>query len=185
VLRRIQVPDVGSCHAGISATIRGRRRDLWQLNHRLKYQGLRFFRFCRFHTKIERESKAYESIGFRNCKLFQPLIAARWEAIPWSKRDQEEPLPPAERFSVDNNWRCNMFKSLDIQKDMEVVGLDGKHVGTVDHLETADRIILSKDDPKAGGRHHLISIEWVDYVDQKVHLNKPSMKATKEWQVAA
>ena len=27
-----------------------------------------------------------------------------------------------------------MFKSLDIQKDMEVVGLDGDHVGTVDHL---------------------------------------------------
>ena len=74
-----------------------------------------------------------------------------------------------------------MFKSLDIQKDMEVVGLDC----TVDHLETPDSIILSTDDPKAGGRHHLISIEWVDYVDQKVHLNKPSMKATKEWQVAA
>jgi hypothetical protein len=43
--------------------------------------------------------------------------------------------------------RCNnMFKSLDIQKDIKVVGLDGKHVGAVDHLETADRIILSKDD---------------------------------------
>ena len=56
-----------------------------------------------------------------------------------------------------------MFKSLDIQKDMEVVGLDGNHVGTVDHLEAADRIILSKDDPKAGG---LISIDWVAYVDQ-------------------
>jgi hypothetical protein len=63
-----------------------------------------------------------------------------------------------------------MFKSLDIQKEMEVVGLDGKHVGTVDHLETADRIILSKNDPKAAGRHHLISIDWVDYVDQKVGL---------------
>jgi hypothetical protein len=61
-----------------------------------------------------------------------------------------------------------MFKSLDIQKDMEVVGLDGNHVGTVDHLEAADRIILSKDDPKAGGRQHLISIDWVAYVDQKV-----------------
>src|SRR6516162_7493297 len=35
---------------------------------------------------------------------------------------------------------------------MEVVGLDGNHVGIVDHLETADRIILSKDDPKAGRR---------------------------------
>ena len=50
---------------------------------------------------------------------------------------------------------------------MEVVGMDGKHVGTVHHLETADRIILSKDDPKAAGRQHLISIHWVDYVDQK------------------
>ena len=78
-----------------------------------------------------------------------------------------------------------MFKSLDIQKNMEVVGLDGKHVGTIDHLETADRIILSKDDPKAGGRQHLISMDWVDYVDQKVHLNKPSTKATSEWQAAA
>jgi hypothetical protein len=52
-------------------------------------------------------------------------------------------------------------------------------------LETADRIILSKDDPKAGGRQHLISIDWVDYVDQQVHLNKPATKATSEWQAAA
>ena len=78
-----------------------------------------------------------------------------------------------------------MFKSLDIQKHMEIVGSDGKHVGTVDHLEVADRIILSKDDPKAGGQHHLISIDWVGYVDQKVHLNKTSAKAMSEWQVAA
>ena len=78
-----------------------------------------------------------------------------------------------------------MFKSLDIQKNMGVVDLDGKHVGTVDHLETADRIILSKDDPNAGGKRHLISIDWVDYVDQKVHLNKPSTKTTSEWQTAA
>jgi hypothetical protein len=78
-----------------------------------------------------------------------------------------------------------MFKSLDIQKDMEVVGLDGDHVGTVDHLEAADRIILSKDDPKAGGRQHLISIDWVAYVDQKVHLKKSSASATSQWEAAA
>ena len=77
-----------------------------------------------------------------------------------------------------------MFKSLDIQKDMEVVGLDGSHVGTVDHLEAADRIILSKNDPKAGGRQ-LISIDWVAYVDQKVHLKRSSAKATSQWQAAA
>src|SRR6516165_2329602 len=35
-------------------------------------------------------------------------------------------------------------KILDIQKGMEVVGLDSKHVGTVDRLETADRIVLAR-----------------------------------------
>ena len=28
-----------------------------------------------------------------------------------------------------------MFKSLDIHEHMEVVGSDGKHVGTVDHVQ--------------------------------------------------
>jgi hypothetical protein len=78
-----------------------------------------------------------------------------------------------------------MFKSLDIQEHMEVVGSDDKHVGTVDHKEGIDRIVLTNDDPKAAGQRHLISIDWVDYVDCKVHLNKPSQKAISEWQAAA
>jgi hypothetical protein len=86
---------------------------------------------------------------------------------------------------VGGQHSFSMFKSLDVQDHMEVVGSDGEHVGTVDHKETADRIILTKDDPKAGGRPHLISIKWVDYVDDRVHLNKPSIKAMAEWQVAA
>jgi hypothetical protein len=81
--------------------------------------------------------------------------------------------------------RFSMFKTLDIQKDMEVVGSDGKHVGIIDHLEAADSIMLSKDDPKAGGKPHLISVDWVDYVDSKIHLNKPSKRVVSEWQVAA
>ena len=51
-----------------------------------------------------------------------------------------------------------MFKSLDIQEHMEVVGSDEKHVGTVDRLEGAERIVLTNDDPKAGGQHHLDQI---------------------------
>ncbi len=78
-----------------------------------------------------------------------------------------------------------MFKSLDIQDQMEVVGSDGKHVGTVDHKEGGERIILGKNDPKSGGHEHLISIDWVEYVDNKVHLNKPSRIAMKQWQEAA
>jgi hypothetical protein len=79
-----------------------------------------------------------------------------------------------------------MFKSLDIQEHMEVVGSDDKHVGTVDHvLEGAEEILLMKDDPKSGGLHHVISMDWVDFVDQRVHLNKPSKAAMSEWQAAA
>jgi hypothetical protein len=33
--------------------------------------------------------------------------------------------------------------ALNIQEHMEVVGSDGKHVGTVDHTESADRIVLT------------------------------------------
>jgi hypothetical protein len=77
-----------------------------------------------------------------------------------------------------------MFKSLDIQERMEVVGSDGKRVGTVDHLEGPERILLAENDSKGGGQQHLISIDWVDYVDQKVHLNKPSKRAMAEWQPA-
>jgi hypothetical protein len=75
-------------------------------------------------------------------------------------------------------------EALGIQEHMEVVGSDGRHVGTVDHTE-ASELILTGDDPKAGGKPHLISVDWVDYVDSKVHLNKPSKKAVSEWQIAA
>ena len=77
------------------------------------------------------------------------------------------------------------FKSLDVQDHMEVVGSDGEHVGTVDHKESAEQIILTEDDPNAGGLPHLISLKWVDYVDAKIHLNKSSKKAMVEWRVAA
>jgi hypothetical protein len=86
-------------------------------------------------------------------------------------------------------WHVPLEKNTDvtliIQDHMEVVGSDGEHVGTVDHTENADRIVLTGDDPKPGGTPHLISAEWVDYVDSKVHLNKPSVKADLEWQISA
>ena len=78
-----------------------------------------------------------------------------------------------------------MFKSLDIQKDMEVVGLDGNHVGTVDHLEARRPHPIEQGQSEKGGREHLISIDWVAYVDQKVHLKKSSADATWSWQAAA
>jgi hypothetical protein len=92
----------------------------------------------------------------------------------------------AQNFHQERS--SGMFKMLDIQKRMEVVGSDGDHVGIVvgivEHKES-NCLVLSGDDPKAGGRPHLIWADWVDYVDNKIHLNKPSKRAVSEWQVAA
>ena len=81
--------------------------------------------------------------------------------------------------------RRHIVAAPDIQENMEVVGSDGQHVGRVDHKETANQIVLTGDDPKAGGKPHIISANWVDFVDRKVHLNKPADEAVSEWQAAA
>jgi hypothetical protein len=78
-----------------------------------------------------------------------------------------------------------MDKAQDIKEHMEVIAADGQHVGTVDHLEGSDKIKLAKNDPKAGGKHHLIPVSWVDHVDSHVHLTKSSQDVVKQWQTAA
>lgn len=66
-----------------------------------------------------------------------------------------------------------------IREHMEVIGSDGAHVGTVDHLEGTDRIKLTKDD-SADGEHHFIPTAWVDHVDAHVHLNRPADQVISE-----
>jgi len=78
-----------------------------------------------------------------------------------------------------------MAQTQNIKEHMEVIGSDGEHVGVVDHLEGQDKIKLTKTDAKAGGKHHLIPVSWVDHVDAHVHLNKSSQDVVKQWQTAA
>jgi hypothetical protein len=61
-----------------------------------------------------------------------------------------------------------------IKEHMEVIGADGVHVGTVDHV-TGDRIKLTKADSGIGrheGHHHFISTGLVAEVEgDKVRLS--------------
>ncbi|URW75492.1 DUF2171 domain-containing protein [Sphingomonas donggukensis] len=61
-----------------------------------------------------------------------------------------------------------------IREHMEVIGADGVHVGTVDHVE-GDRIKLTKKDSGEGshkGHHHFISLGLVaDVEGDKVRLS--------------
>lgn len=69
-----------------------------------------------------------------------------------------------------------------IAEHMEIVGSDGGHVGTVDHLD-GQRIKLTRTDPAAGGEHHYIHVDSIASVDEKVHLNRTAEQAKDEWGV--
>jgi hypothetical protein len=74
-----------------------------------------------------------------------------------------------------------MVHAVSIAPHMEVVGSDGVHVGTVDHMEGADQVKLAKNDKDAGGEHHFIPLAWVDRVDAKVHLKQSGAEARARW----
>ncbi len=77
-----------------------------------------------------------------------------------------------------------MANAQNIKEHMEVLGSDGQHVGTVDHLEGADKIKLAKSDSK-DGQHHFIPLTLVDHVDAHVHLNKSAKDVIAQWKTAA
>lgn len=83
-----------------------------------------------------------------------------------------------------SNWRIErqgQRNSLTaVTEHMDVVGSDGSHVGTVDKVR-GDRIVLTKSDQDAGGRHHSIPSRWIDTVDDKVTLRKTADEAQSEW----
>ena len=54
-----------------------------------------------------------------------------------------------------------MIDASKIQDLMEVVGSDGKHVGTVDNVG----IKLTKNDPNAHDQHHYLKLESVHSID--------------------
>ncbi|MHA6723416.1 DUF2171 domain-containing protein [Sphingomonas sp. RS2018] len=91
----------------------------------------------------------------------------------------------ARKFDNEfGSWRTNrqtQRTSLSsVNEHMEVLGSDGEHVGTVDKVR-GDRIILTKNDADAGGRHHSIPSSWLQSVDDKVTINRTAADAKKHW----
>jgi hypothetical protein len=89
------------------------------------------------------------------------------------------------RFDSEfGSWRKNrqgQRQLLDqVQEHQEVVGSDGAHVGTVDHVR-GDHIRLTKQDSAAGGHHHAIPSSWIHSVDDKVTLTRTADQARQHW----
>ena len=90
------------------------------------------------------------------------------------------------RFEDDfSNWREKRQGKRQllrgIREQMEVVGNDGEHVGTVDRT-AGDRLILAKSDPDSGGAHHSLMCTAIDRVEgDKVMLDMTAEQAKQQW----
>lgn len=75
-----------------------------------------------------------------------------------------------------------MIQASEIQEHAEVIGSDGQHVGTVDHVE-GNRIKLTKNDSgPAGhqGHHHYLDLSTVASIDGgKVRLTMTADEASR------
>jgi hypothetical protein len=74
-----------------------------------------------------------------------------------------------------------MIAASKIRDHMEVRASDGRHIGTVDHVAGENRIKLTKSD-SFDGHHHLIPLDWVDHVDEQIHLNVTASEALTNWE---
>jgi hypothetical protein len=64
-----------------------------------------------------------------------------------------------------------------IREHMPVICSEGGQFATVDHVE-GSAIKLTKDNM---GQHHYIPTDWVERVDQHVHIDRPGKQAMREW----
>ena len=62
-----------------------------------------------------------------------------------------------------------MVQASDIRQHMEVLGSDGQHVGTVDHVDGSNIKLARKD--SGDGQHHYVPLSSVSRVDARVHLS--------------
>lgn len=75
------------------------------------------------------------------------------------------------------------FRVMGIKDHMEVVGCCGGRVGTVDHVEGNALKLTRSGSPD--GEHHFIPANWIEKVDDKVHLNRNSEQAQASWKDSA
>lgn len=104
------------------------------------------------------------------------LVGSRMMKTDGYERDLNK-----RNFRTNKGRRFMATQNMNIREHMEVVGSDGAHIGTVDKLE-GDQIKLTKDDSD-DGRHHRISMNMVDSVDQnKIKLNQTAYVTRSSWQ---
>ncbi len=78
-----------------------------------------------------------------------------------------------------------MVDTSQIKEHMDIISSDRKTVGKVDHLDGPTQIKLTKASSPDGQHHHFIPTEWIDHIDQHVHLTKSGADVMAHWQHGA
>jgi hypothetical protein len=71
-----------------------------------------------------------------------------------------------------------MIDKNQIKPHVPVVANDNRIVGKVDHVQ-GNSLKLTRDEK---GKHHLIPLDWIEKIDDKVHVNKPLEEVVRGWQ---
>jgi len=100
---------------------------------------------------------------------------------PASARKQDASAQQAAGGHGDRDQIDTAPQAHAIQEHMEVMASCGTRVGKVEKTE-GNWIKLTMNDPQAGGKHHYIPLEWVERIDQRVHLKKNSEDVMRDWQ---
>ncbi len=72
-----------------------------------------------------------------------------------------------------------MIQAEQIRPHMQVVGNDGELIGVVDSIDSGELRLTKSGAPD--GKHHFLPLENVEFVDDRVHLNRTSIRAMAEW----
>ena len=146
-----------------------RENGLYETNSDLRMRGAED-RFVLEHS-IYQESKLHPYIS--TALLIGGGLGVAW-LINSMKSDGGS---KRRRVGVDSR-----IYSTDIQKHSEVVGADGRHVGTVDGVEYGEIKLTRKDSPD--GKHHFIPLSSVRSIDgNKVVLSQTAEQIKKTWRV--
>ena len=117
-------------------------------------------------TIKEKAEKAGHKVADVAKAAGQKIAEGAEKAADWVK---------VKAHNITGKGACDTAKMADqtmIREHMDVVASCGKLVGKVDRVE-GDSIKLTKND-SSDGQHHMVPKNWIDRVDEHVHLNKNS-----------
>ena len=137
-----------------------------------------------FDERMERGGASFYGVGAHHDRHYGEWRQRQMDELD---RDYEDyARENRSRFEDDfSSWRQRRQQKRgllgQVREQMEVVGSDGEHVGTVDRT-AGDRLILAKSDPESGGAHHSLMCTNIDRIEgDKLFLDMSAEEAKRQW----